>query len=175
MFSKTISDWDFCLGITTLRNKHLLANVTLIIRDVTRSCGARSDVSHEIRLVSRERNDILSKYFTLFTLELHNESSWMTTIPLSIKTVSHRECQWSVRSMFYSCPCWWIRGSAITLPMWMLSFTDMFLKSHCSSSTDTRDVKRLKTFKSAFMLLLIQKEQHKQSFQPHIIISVTDI
>ncbi len=30
----------------------------------------------------------------------------------------------------------------------------------------------LKTFKSAFMLLLVQKEQHKQSFQPHVIISV---
>ncbi len=32
---------------------------------------------------------------------------------------------------------------------------------HRSSSTDTRDVKQmLKTFNSAFMLLLIQKEQH---------------
>ncbi len=44
---------------------------------------------------------------------------------------------------------------------------------HCSRSTDTRDVKQvLKTFNSAFMLLLVQKEQHKPSFQPHIIISV---
>ncbi len=43
----------------------------------------------------------------------------------------------------------------------------------CSSSTDAGDVKQeLKTFKSAFMLLLVQKEQHKRSFQPHIIISV---
>ncbi len=34
--------------------------------------------------------------------------------------------------------------------------------TRCSSSTDTRDVKQvLKTFKSTFMLLLIQKEQHK--------------
>ncbi len=39
----------------------------------------------------------------------------------------------------------------------------------CSRSTDTRNVKQvLKTLKSAFMLLLIQKH----SFQPHIIISV---
>ncbi len=45
---------------------------------------------------------------------------------MSIKTVSHRECQWSVRSTFCRCPCKWIRGSAIiTLPMWTLSFTDM--------------------------------------------------
>ncbi len=50
----------------------------------------------------------------------------------------------------------------------MLSFTDMGVdKTRCSSSTDTRDVKQvLKTFNSAFMLLLIQKEQG--SFQPHI-------
>ncbi len=41
---------------------------------------------------------------------------------------------------------------------------------HCSSSTDTRNVKQvLKTFNSAFMLLLIQKEQ-PHTFQPHIII-----
>ncbi len=46
----------------------------------------------------------------------------------------------------------------------------------CSSSTDTRDVKQiLKTFNSAFMLLLIQKEQHKRSFLPHINISVLQI
>ncbi len=52
----------------------------------------------------------------------------------------------------------------------MLSFTDMGVdKTRCSSSTDTRDVKQvLKTFNSAFMLLLIQKEQHNRSFQPHI-------
>ncbi len=36
------------------------------IRDVTRS--------REIRLVSRERDDILAKYFAMFTLELHNSS-----------------------------------------------------------------------------------------------------
>ncbi len=48
--------------------------------------------------------------------------------------------------------------------------------TRCSSSTDADDVKHvLKTFKSAFMLLLVQKEQHKQSFQPHIIISVFKI
>ncbi len=34
------------------------------IRDVTRS--------REIRLVSQERDDILAKYFSMFTLELHN-------------------------------------------------------------------------------------------------------
>ncbi len=33
---------------------------------------ARSDVSHEIRVVSRERDDILAKHFSLFTLELHH-------------------------------------------------------------------------------------------------------
>ncbi len=93
---------------------------------------------------------------------------------MSIKTVSQRECQWSLRS---------------TLPMLMnqrvghhhhTSDVNAFIHWHgrqqntrCSSSTDTRDVKQvLKTFNSAFMLLLIQKEQHKRSFQPHIIISV---
>ncbi len=45
--------------------------------------------------------------------------------------------------------------------------------TRCLCSNDAYDVKQvLKTFKSTFMLLLIQKEQHKQSFQPHIIISV---
>ncbi len=63
---------------------------------------------------------------------------------MSIATVSHRECQWSVRSTFCSCPCWWIRGSAIiTLPMWMLSFIDMgatkhaLLKLHWHSRCET--------------------------------------
>ncbi len=38
----------------------------------------------------------------------------------------------------------------------------------CSRSTDAYDVKQvLKTFKSAFMLLLIQKEQHKHSSTTH--------
>ncbi len=47
-------------------------------------------------------------------------------LAMSIAIVSHRECQWIVRSMFCHCPYWWIRGSAIImLPMWTLSFTDM--------------------------------------------------
>ncbi len=56
--------------------------------------------------------------------------------------------------------------------MWMLSFTDMGGdKTRCSRSTDAYDVKQvLKTFKSAFMLQLIQKEQH--SLFNHTIISV---
>ncbi len=83
---------------------------------------ARSDVSREIRLVSRERDDILAKYFynvyiraaplivknctcdlvsnTHAILFLNDNDSAM-----SIKTVSHRECQWSMRSTFCRCPC----------------------------------------------------------------------
>ncbi len=82
---------------------------------------------------------------------------------MSIATVSHRECQWSMRNTLCSCPCvnavihWYGRQQ----------------NTRCSCSTDTRHVKQvLKTFKSAFMLLLVQKEQHKHSFQSHIIISV---
>ncbi len=107
---------------------------------MTRSRGTRS---REIRLVSRERDYILAKYFynayirsaplivkncacdldsnTHTILFLNDNDSAM-----SIKTVSHSECQWSVRSTFCRCPCRWISGSAIiTLPMWTLSFTDM--------------------------------------------------
>ncbi len=98
---------------------------------------------------------------------------------VSIKTVSHRECQWSVRSTFCSCPCWWIRGSIIINHHHASDVNAVFhwygrrQNPHCSCSTDTRDLKQvLKTFKSGFMLLLIRKEQHKRSFQPHIIISV---
>ncbi len=67
-----------------------------------------------------------------------------------------------------------IRGLAIiTLSMWTLSFADTGVNKICS--TDTCDVKKvLKTFNTAFMLLLNQKEQHKRSFQPHIIISVLE-
>ncbi len=43
--------------------------IYISFRDVTRSCGTKSC---EIRLVSRERDDILAKYFAMFTLELHN-------------------------------------------------------------------------------------------------------
>ncbi len=58
--------------------------------------------------------------------------------------------------------------------VWTLSFTDMSGdKTRCSSATDADDVKQvLKKIKSAFMMLLVQKDQHKQFFQPHIIISV---
>ncbi len=38
-------------------------------RDVTRSCGTRS---RKIRLVLRERDDILVKHFAVFILELHH-------------------------------------------------------------------------------------------------------
>ncbi len=45
--------------------------------------------------------------------------------------------------------------------------------THCSSSTDAYDVETgVKDIKICILLLLVQKEQHKQSFQPHIIISV---
>ncbi len=77
---------------------------------------------------------------------------------MSIATVSHDE--WEARF--------------VAAHVWTLSFTDMCGdKTRWSCSTDTRNVKQvLKTFKSAFMLLLVQKEQHKQPFQPHIIIFV---
>ncbi len=100
--------------------------------------------------------DLASNTHAIFFLN-DNDSA------MSITTVSHRECQWIVRSTFCHCPCWWIRGSAIImLPMWTLSFTDIhWQNTRCSSSTDAYDVKQvLKTFKSAFMLLLVQKEQH---------------
>ncbi len=116
--------------------------------DVTRSRGTRS---RESRLVSRERDDILAKYFynvyirasplmvkncacdldsnTHVILILNDNDSAM-----SIKTVSHRECQWSVRSKLCHYPCKWIRGSAIiTLPMWTLSFTDMGGNKTCAA------------------------------------------
>ncbi len=88
---------------------------------------------------------------------------------MSIKTVSHGKWQWSVRRMFCSCPCCWIRGSAIITP------SSRFWWEYCHSliwaetkhvlltltTPRTTDSHRLlKTFKSAFMLLLIQKEQH---------------
>ncbi len=83
--------------------------------------------------------------------------SWMTTIQLD----THRECQRSVRSIFCCCPCWWIRGSAIiTLPMWMLLFTDMGGDKTCAAHaplTLTMWKQVIKTFKSAFMLLLPRK------------------
>ncbi len=44
----------------------------IFIRDVTRSRATGSDVSREIRLVSRERDDILPKHFAMFTLEMHH-------------------------------------------------------------------------------------------------------
>ncbi len=44
-------------------------DIYIYFRDVTRSRGTKSC---EIRLVSQERDDILAKYFAMFTLELHN-------------------------------------------------------------------------------------------------------
>ncbi len=70
---------------------------------------------------------------------------------MSIATVSHDECQWSVRSMFCSCPC----VNAV------IHWYGRWRNTRYSSSTDAYDVKQvLKTFKSAFMMLLVQKEQH---------------
>ncbi len=86
-------------------------------RDLT-----RSDVSREIRLVSRERDDILAKYFynvyiraaplivKYCTCDLDSNTHAILFLndndsAMSIKTVSHRECQWIVRSTFCRCPC----------------------------------------------------------------------
>ncbi len=81
---------------------------------------------------------------------------------MSIMTVSHRECQWSVRSTFVRCPMLMNQkighhyaSDVNAVIHWYGRLQNMC----CSSSTDTIDVKQvLKTFKSAFMLLLIQKE-----------------
>ncbi len=82
--------------------------VRQVSRDVTRSHGTRS---RKIRCVSRERVDILAKYFAMFTLELHHYSFKNCDLgsnthaifslndndsAMSIKTVSHCECQWSL-------------------------------------------------------------------------------
>ncbi len=74
---------------------------------------------------------------------------------MSIVTVSHDECQWSVRSTFCSCLC--VNA--------FIHWNGRRQNTRCSSSTDTRHVKQvLKTFKSALMLLLVQKEQLKPFF-----------
>ncbi len=81
-----------------------------------------------IRLVSRERDDILAKYFYVYiraapliikycTCDLDSNTHAILFLndndsAISIKTVSHCECQWIVRSTFCRCPCWWIRGSS---------------------------------------------------------------
>ncbi len=54
---------DLLISMTFTHFYNLKLSYTSI-RDVTRS--------REIRLVSRERDDILAKYLAMFTLELHN-------------------------------------------------------------------------------------------------------
>ncbi len=46
-----------------------VADILAMTLEVARSRSMRSP---EIRLVSQERDDILAKYFAMFTLELHN-------------------------------------------------------------------------------------------------------
>ncbi len=90
--------------------------------------------------------------------------SWMTMIQLCLLLLFH----------IVSVSGAW-EAHCVAAHVWTLSFTDMGgdkTRAAQAPLTLTHVKQVLKTFKSAFMLLLVQKEQHKPSFQPHIFISV---
>ncbi len=163
--------WDLNINITVSELQTKI-QIYIYIRDGTRSrgmCLVRSDWSRVIDMSCsvyiRAAPLIVKKLRSRFKHPRNLFPEWrqFSCDSMSIATRSHGECQWSVRSTFCSCPC------VHVVIYWYGRRQNM----RCSSSTDAGDVKQeLKTFKSAFMLLLVQKEQHKRSFQPHIIISV---
>ncbi len=131
----------------------------LLFRDGTRSRGMRfvSDLARTWRYPPKTFSSVyiraaplIVKKIAILIQTTTQSFSWMTMIQLSLLQLFHMAS---------------VSGA------WGARFVAAHVWTSCS--TDAYDVKQvLKTFKSASMLLLVQKEQHKQSFQPHIIISV---
>ncbi len=160
---------------------------------MTRFRGTRS---REIRLVSRERDDILAKRTWQYPRKIFY-NVYIRAARLIVKNCTcdlFPEWQWSscLLRLFHiaSVIGAWEAGFVAAHVNESEGWPSLRFRCECchsliqastrhvllSSSTDTRDVKQvLKTFNSAFMLLLIQKEQHKRSFQPHNYFCVTDI
>ncbi len=133
----------------TLRNIYIY----IYIRDVTRSRGTRS---REIRKRTWRypRQIFCNVYIRAAQLIIKNFACDLDSNNYAIlflndnDSASHHECHWTVRSRFCSCPCWWIRGSAIiTLSMWTLSFiwtvtkhAPLKLHWHSRCETDVKDI-----------------------------------